>query len=148
MPDISVTWSSDPSGLLLQEAGNVSEEQQAKTRFLWTSYLRHAAPLMAEQALLQHELEASGGCDCLPLGFPPRQVAHALNQAADLEHSIVLQQERYLFMLSRFIFQVPIPHIPRSKPVGTGCDLFWNVSPLQSDRSWQGQSDEELFKAA
>ncbi len=102
-----------------QAAGNVNEQQQAKTKHLWQTYVHTAAPLMAQQAHMQHKLQASGGYECLALGFPSSQIAETLNLAADLEHSIVQQQERYLFMLSRFIFQVPFfwPDDGHQKPI-------------------------------
>ena len=79
------------------------------TKHLWTTYNNDIQPLVAEMKSLQHELMACGGHQAMLHGGPARMVATALNKAADLEHNLVQQQERFLFMLSRFIFQVLSP---------------------------------------
>lgn len=95
--------------LTVQMAGKINLEQQRQTKELWLSYLRDTAPLNAEQVRLQHDLEASGGHQAAVRNRPPQSVAAALDTAADLEHCIMVQQERYLYMLSRFIFQILSP---------------------------------------
>lgn len=94
---------------ILQRAGNISSEQQLQTKHLWTNYINDIGPLVAERTSLQHDLEASDGHQAMLHGGPARLVATALNKAADLEHNLLQQQERFLFMLSRFIFQVLSP---------------------------------------
>ena len=81
---------------------------------------------------MQHKLQASGGYECLALGFPSSQIAETLNLAADLEHSIVQQQEHYLFMLSRFIFQVP---------------FFWSANGLGSPSELEMYTDSAVAGA-
>ena len=90
-------------------AGKIDSEQQLETKHLWDTYMRDIGPLLAEQASLQHDLESSGGHWTAGQDRAPHVVAAALNKAADLEHSLLQQQERFLFMLSRFIFQVLSP---------------------------------------
>lgn len=90
-------------------AGKINPGQQRQTKELWVSYLRDTGPLNAEQVRLQHDLEASGGHHAAVRFRSPKAVAAALDTAADLEHCIVVQQERYLYMLSRFIFQILSP---------------------------------------
>ncbi|KAK9867005.1 hypothetical protein WJX84_010308 [Apatococcus fuscideae] len=93
----------------MKAAGNINREQQLMVKHLWETYIGQIRPMMQDQASLLHDLEGSGGDQCMLLKYSPSQVASTLNQAADLEHSISQQQERYLFMLSRFIFQVLSP---------------------------------------
>ena len=93
----------------MQRAGKITGEQQLQTKRLWDNYMKDIGPLVAERASLQHDLEASGGYHAMLQGWPPPMVAIALNKAADLEHSLLQQQERFLYMLSRFIFQVLSP---------------------------------------
>ncbi|KAK9856091.1 hypothetical protein WJX84_005809, partial [Apatococcus fuscideae] len=90
-------------------AGKITGGQQLQTKDLWTNYINDIGPLVAERTSLQHDLEASGGYQAMLQGWPPHMVAVALNKAADLEHSLLQQQERFLYMLSRFIFQVLSP---------------------------------------